>query len=81
MLHRVRESMKDENPPMLAGEIEAGEPFVAASISTLPTRMNAVARTSQFGGPATGKTTLFGIGAARGREAQEPRPRDGRPES
>jgi hypothetical protein len=28
MLHRVREPLKDENLPMLAGEVEADETFV-----------------------------------------------------
>ena len=61
MLHRVRESMKDENPPMLAGEIEADETFVGGKHQHLPTRMNAVGKNVPIGGPAAGKTTVFGM--------------------
>jgi hypothetical protein len=61
MLHRVRESMKDENPPMLAGEVEADETFVGGKHQHLPTCLNAVRKNVPIGGPAAGKTTVFGI--------------------
>lgn len=70
MLHRIRESMKDENPTMLAGEVEADETFVGGKHQHLPTRMNAVGKNVPIGGPAAGKTTVFGIvqrGAGRGK--------------
>ncbi len=70
MLHRVRESMKDENPPMLAGEVEADETFVGGKHQHLPTRMNAVGKNVPIGGPAAGKTTVFGMvqrGAGKGK--------------
>jgi transposase-like protein len=34
MLHRIRETMKDENPPMLAAEVEADETFVGGVART-----------------------------------------------
>ena len=60
MLHRVRESMKDENPPRLAGEVEADETFVGGTT-------HREMMTSAMGwkrlkhGPATGKATVFGL--------------------
>jgi len=61
MLHRVRETMKDTNAPMLAGEVEADETFVGGKHQHLPTRMNAVGKNVPIGGPAAGKTTVFGL--------------------
>ncbi len=70
MLHRIREMMKDENAPMLAGEVEADETFVGGNHQHLPTRTNAVGKNVPIGGPAAGKTTVFGMvqrGAGKGK--------------
>jgi transposase-like protein len=59
MLHRIRESMKDENPPMFAGEVEADETFVGGKHrATLTTPLGF--RKSAHG-PATGRATVFGM--------------------
>ncbi|HEV2738099.1 MAG TPA: IS1595 family transposase [Candidatus Elarobacter sp.] len=61
MLHRIRETMKDANAPMLAGEVEADETFVGGKHQHLPTRVNAVGKNVPIGGPGAGKTTVFGM--------------------
>ena len=59
MLHRVRESMKDENPPMLAGEVEADETFVGGVARTSWKARSGFVKLEH--GPATGKATVFGM--------------------
>ena len=59
MLHRVRESMKDENPAPLAGEVEADETFVGGKKRA--TMVTPLGFRKAAHGPATGKTTVFGI--------------------
>jgi transposase-like protein len=59
MLHRIRESMKDDTAAPLSGEVEADETFVGGKVrATLP---NASGQRKLAHGPATGKTTVFGI--------------------
>jgi transposase-like protein len=68
MLHRVRESMKDENAPMLAGEVEADETFVGGVSRTSWKAASGFVKLAH--GPATGKATVFGMvqrGEGRGK--------------
>jgi transposase-like protein len=80
MLHRIRLAMKHKTlAPPLSGEIEADETFVGGR--TRATRRTASGEMKLAHGPATGKTTVFGM-LERGNPSQvramvvpEPRPR------
>ncbi len=61
MFHRIRLSMKTEPQAPLSGEVEADETFVGGKHQHLPMRMNAVGKNVPIGGPAAGKTTVFGM--------------------
>jgi transposase-like protein len=73
MLHRIRETMKDENPPMLAGEVEADETFVGGVARTSWKARSGFLKLEH--GPATGKATVFGMvqrGAGKGKSRARP---------
>jgi len=61
MLHRVRESMKDDNAPPFSGEVEADETFVGGHFTKHATHASAMGKRVPIGGPAAGKTTVFGM--------------------
>jgi transposase-like protein len=68
MFHRIRLAMKDENAPMLAGEVEADETFVGGVSRTSWKARSGFVKLEH--GPATGKATVFGMvqrGAGRGK--------------
>jgi transposase-like protein len=68
MLHRVRQTMKDENPVPFSGEVEADETFVGGV--TRATLTTPLGFKKGKHGPATGKATVFGImqrGEAKGK--------------
>jgi transposase-like protein len=58
MFHRIREAMKDETAPMFEGEVEADETFVSGRVKGRMTKSGFVRLAH---GPATGKTTVFGM--------------------
>lgn len=58
MFHRIREAMKDDSPVMLEGEVEADETFVGGRVKGRMTKSGFVRLAH---GPATGKTTVFGM--------------------
>jgi len=60
MLHRLRLALKNDDASLLAGEVEADETFVGGKTrSTLATSLGG--RRFLAHGPATGKTTVFGM--------------------
>lgn len=68
MLHRIREAMKADHPAPFSGTVEADETFVGGKQKA--TRWSEGAgRMVAAHGPATGKTTVFGI-AQRGKPSQ-----------
>jgi len=67
MLHRVRQTMKDENPVPFAGEVEADETFVGGVSRTSWQARSGHVKLQH--GPATGKATVFGM-VQRGRDGK-----------
>jgi transposase-like protein len=66
MFHRIREAMKNEEASMLSGEVEADETFVGGKVKGQMTKSGFVRLKH---GPATGKTTVFGM-IQRGKPSQ-----------
>ena len=68
MLHRLRLAIQvDGGDPMLTGEIEADETFVGGKVRA--TNVNVLGMRKLAHGPATGKTTVFGM-VERGRDGR-----------
>jgi len=59
MMHRLRLAMKVDGDEMLVGEVEADETFVGGK--TRATMMSPLGFRKAKHGPATGKTTVFGM--------------------
>lgn len=59
MLHRIREAMKDDSNTAFAGEVEADETFVGGKRRTNYISKSGFRKLEH--GPATGKTTVFGL--------------------
>ncbi|HTW85633.1 MAG TPA: IS1595 family transposase [Candidatus Sulfotelmatobacter sp.] len=59
MLHRIRVAMKADSFSPLAGEVEADETFVGGR--THKTKVTPTGKRVPIHGPATGKTTVFGM--------------------
>lgn len=59
MFHRIRLAMKDTTPTPLSGEVEADETFVGGKKRA--TNITALGMRKSAHGPATGKTTVFGV--------------------
>jgi transposase-like protein len=62
MLHRIRLAMREKSlAPPLRGEVEADETFIGGHFPKHPTRQSAMGKHVPIGGPAAGKTTVFGM--------------------
>lgn len=72
MFHRIREAMKSGDQSMFSGEVEADETFVGGKTKT--TWKSRAGFTKLEHGPATGKTTVFGL-VQRGSESGKSRVR------
>jgi len=59
MFHRIRESMKDDEGAAFSGEVEADETFIGGKTKATFTNISGQRKLAH--GPATGKTTVFGI--------------------
>src|SRR5581483_4027741 len=59
MLHRLRLAMKADGGEMLSGEVEADETFIGGKQKA--TKRSASGHHVIEHGPATGKTTVFGM--------------------
>jgi len=72
MFHRIREAMKDGEGAAFSGEVEADETFVGGKHRTNYFSKSGFRKLEH--GPATGKTTVFGL-AERGDETHKSRVR------
>lgn len=68
MFHRIRTAMKDLNPAPLSGEVEADETFIGGRSQATHIIQGANRKFLKHG-PATGKTTVFGM-VQRSRESE-----------
>lgn len=59
MFHRIREAMKTDDGAAFAGEVEADETFVGGKVRTNYFSKSGFRKLAH--GPATGKTTVFGM--------------------
>jgi len=69
MLHRIRESMKAEGPAQFSGEVEADETFIGGKQRNKHTKLTVTGHKKLIHGPATGKTTVFGM-VQRGKDGK-----------